>query len=442
MKTHAGMFLANAKSRLLPPSIPFRFFGAAIVFHLLAWLAMLAGAADLPRFQGGLGWPLAALHLVTLGTLVTTAVGASLQLLPVATRQPVRSTHGPVLVWWLLVPGVAAVAFGMGTARPIWLAAGALSVSAAMLVFAVLTGVNLRGARGMPGVVAHGWGALVALGLVLFSALSLASVYLGGPGLDRTSALALHLPFAAYGFMGLLALGLSYILVPMFALAPTPPERDQLRSGACAAGALLLAGVAALGVQPALLRGTAVLLALVGVALHLHLMQRALAAGMRRELGPSFVLVRVGWAALVLSLLLAAALALGAPWDGLPTLFVLTLILGWLLTFLLGMLRRILPFLASMHVGRGSRRPPTPAALSADRPLRAHFTCHLAALGALALAVITGSPALAAIAAAIGSCGALALLVFFVLLMRRMRGHAAAPASPRPTPPSATDSGT
>ena len=44
-----GAFLVGATSRLLPMSIPFRFFGAAIVFHLLAWLALLAGSPRLPR---------------------------------------------------------------------------------------------------------------------------------------------------------------------------------------------------------------------------------------------------------------------------------------------------------------------------------------------------------------------------------------------------------
>ncbi|MDP3085760.1 MAG: hypothetical protein Q8N44_19010, partial [Rubrivivax sp.] len=115
-----GAFLGGARSRLLPLSIPFRFFGAAVAFHLLAWLALLAGADELPRFRGGLGLPLAALHLVTLGVLVMTAIGASLQLLPVATRQPVRSLRSAALVWWLYTPGVAALAAGMAGALP-WL---------------------------------------------------------------------------------------------------------------------------------------------------------------------------------------------------------------------------------------------------------------------------------------------------------------------------------
>ena len=80
----ASMFLGGAKGRLLSASIPFRFFGSAVFFYALAWLALFWAAPSVPTFAGGLGWPLAALHLVTLGVLVMTAIGASLQLLPVA----------------------------------------------------------------------------------------------------------------------------------------------------------------------------------------------------------------------------------------------------------------------------------------------------------------------------------------------------------------------
>ena len=89
---------------------------------------------------------------------------------------------------------------------------------------------NLLGARGMPGVVAHGWAALLALLVVLASALSLAATWLGLPAPSRDAVLAVHAVWAPYGFMGMLVLGLSYILVPMFALADRPGEREQLAS--------------------------------------------------------------------------------------------------------------------------------------------------------------------------------------------------------------------
>lgn len=423
----AGVFLAGAKSRLLPVSVPFRFFGAAVVFHALAWVALLADAGRWPRFGGGLGWPLAALHLLTLGVLVMCAIGASLQLLPVATRQPIHSTRWPVLIWWLYTPGVAALALGMGLRSPAWLLAGAVAVLLALAAYAVLLAINLRGARGMPAVVAHGWAAWVALLGLLGSAASLVAAYAGLPLIERSAGLSMHLAWAAYGFMGLLALGLSYILVPMFALAPSPATRPALASCALAVLALTLAGAAAAGLAPTALRLAALTAGGLAVGLYLQLMRACLRAGMRRELGPSFRLVRAAWVGLAASLLAALALALGLTWAGLVPLFGLLLIGGWLLTFVLGILYRVLPFLASMHSGHGQLRPPTPSSLSAPGPLALHFGCHAAALAGLALAIGWDSAGLTVLAAVIGLTGALAFAVHFVILIQRMRAGSTAP---------------
>ncbi|HEX7437764.1 MAG TPA: hypothetical protein VF308_13740, partial [Caldimonas sp.] len=316
---------------------------------------------------------------------------------------------------------------GMGSGVPALLGVGAVAVALGLLAYAVLLANNLRGARGMPGVVAHGWAALVCLLVVLATALALALAYLGASWLDRATALALHIAFAAYGFMGLLALGLSGILVPMFALSAAPDERQSIASCALAVTALVLAALAAFGVAPQPLRVLAIGIGGGAVALHLRLMRAALRTGMRRALGRSFTLVRIGWASLVVSLIAALAVVLDAPLAGLPTLFGLTLIGGWLLTFLLGILQRILPFLASMHAARGSKRPPTPSSLSADRPLAIHFFCHLAALAGLALAVVADSPMIAASAAGVGALGAAAFGAFFLLLLRRMHGGVPSP---------------
>jgi hypothetical protein len=429
MKSAAGTFMAGAKSRLLPASIPLRFFGAAVLFHLLAWLALLAGNEAVAPFRGGLGWPLAALHLVTLGVLVMTAIGASLQLLPVATRQPVRSQRAPALIWWLYAPGVALVALGMGLAQPRWLALGAATVTAALVGFAVLLARNLWHARGMPGVVAHGWTALLALVALLASALLLTATWNGAPLVARGSLLPLHVTFAAYGFMGMLVLGLSYILVPMFALAPAPDERRQRASFVCAAAGLVLVVPASFGFAPRPFLLIAVGAGALAVALHLQAMRQALATGMRRELGRSFTLVRFAWGALVASLVIAVALALDAPVDHLGAWFGLMLIGGWLLTFLLGILQRILPFLASMHAGPGVR-PPTPASLTFDRPLAVHFVCHFAALALLAAALALENALLATLAAAVGATGAVAFALFYVVLLLRMHGAARAVPAP------------
>jgi hypothetical protein len=104
-------------------------------------------------------------------------------------------------------------------------------------------------------------------------------------------------------------------------------------------------------------------------------------------------------------------------------LFGLALIVGWLMTFLLGVLQRIAPFLASMHAVAGKGRPPTPLSLTDERPLAIHFGCHLAALGLLVVAVFADSMWVARAAAATGVAGALAYCTFMMTLVARIDRH-------------------
>jgi hypothetical protein len=415
-----GSYLGGALGRLLPPSIPFRYFGAAAVYHVLAWVALFAGANDVPRFAGGLGWPLAALHLVTLGVLVMTAIGASMQLLPVATRQSLHSSRTAAVIGWIYVPGVAATSLGMGLPSPPLLAIGASAVAAALATFAVVLARNLLGARGMPSVVAHGVVAWLSLTVLLVAALSLAFAYVGGHGMSRDVALALHVSFAAFGFLGMLALGLSYVVVPLFTLSEPIDERLGLASCAFAVAGLCAAGIAA-SMLPALgWRVAAVVAGAAAFSLHLRVMRAALRSGMRRDLGRSFHFVYAGWALLALALVVALAVLLRAPLAGLPTLFGVVLIAGWLLTFVLGVLQRIVPFLASMHAARGRHLPPTPSSLARGAALRVHYVAHFVALSLLAVAVVVDEPVLVRAAAIAGFVGALAFALFFANVMRRM----------------------
>lgn len=417
-----GSFLAGAAGRLLPASVPLRYFGAATLFHLAAWLLLLATADDWPAWRGGLGWPLAALHLVTLGTLLASAIGASLQLLPVATRQPVRWPRLPALLWWLYVPGVALLVAGMGTARVDWLATGAALVIGALLPFALLLGLNLRAARGMAGVVLHGWGAQAALVLLLASAAALVLAWAGHPLLGRDTARGLHLVAGVFGVMGLLAFGLSYVLLPMFTLGRVPADRQQLIAGAAALLAVALAAAAALVAPLATpLRAAALLAGVAALALHLRLMRAVLASAMRRELGAAGRLMHGGWAGLALALAAGAAALPAEPGSAAGRLFVAAAVLGWLLSFLLGVLQRILPFLAAMHAAQGRRRPPTPSALTATRLLSLHAAAHGLALALLAAGLAASSPALLRAAGLVGSLGALAFAGFVATLLRRLR---------------------
>ncbi len=428
----AATFLGGAKGRLLAPLVPFRFFGTALLFQVLAWGVLLAAADEVSHFQGGLGWPLAALHLVTLGVLVMTAVGASLQLLPVATRQAVSARRWPYAALWAgLTLGVGVLTLGMGLAWPSLLMVGAMLTSAALLGYLVLLARNLHGAKGMALVVTHGWAAVLSLLVLLGAAWSLVGVYQGTAVLVRSSAMGLHVSFATYGFMGLLVMGFSYILVPMFALSDNPSPHWAWLSLLLALLALVVAAMASIAWLGVHAWAAAAALGLGALMVHVGLMLRALRSGMRQGLGKPFVLVRLGWAALIASLLVALMRA----FDLLPqwgsTVFGVLLV-GGLLTVLMGVLSRIVPFLASMHAGAGQRRAPTPSSLTAQRPLNIHFYCHVGAMLLLLVACVQGSAWMLRLAAALGLAGACAFGSFFVIAWRRMRQNA--PASERVAP--------
>jgi hypothetical protein len=226
---------------------------------------------------------------------------------------------------------------------------------------------------------------------------------------------------APYGFMGMLALGLSSILVPMFAMGDAPPERTQLTSCGLAVAALVLAAAAAFGVAPIALRVCALAAAGAAVVLHLRAMRAVLRGGMRRELGRSFTLVKIGWGGLAASLALALVLVLAGPRPRLAAAFGLCLVGVWLLSFVLGLLQRIVPFLAAMHDSASARRARTPSALTHESALRVHFFCHVAALGLLALAIGLGNWVPVAAAAAAGAVGAVAFCFFYVTVLARLQ---------------------
>jgi hypothetical protein len=416
----AATFLAGAKSRLLPASIPFRFFAATAVFHVLAWLALLSGASHATSFRGGLGPALAAIHLLTLGMLTTTAIGASAQLLPVATRRALAAVWPIKLIFWLFVPGIIGLIIGMYTAHVRLAAAAALVTSAGLLLFAGLLADNLRRASSIPVVSAYGWAALLALLVLAGLGVMLIVDYETG-ALPNHAAIALaHMILGGFGFMGLLALGFSHILVPMFALAAAPAKGPSLIALALAVLAVTLGTIGALADNTWLLT-LAGAIGIAAAAMHLWLMRRVLATGMRKRLGLSFVLVRTAWTILPITLFVGLAALHGYAGPNGPTLFGFLLLNGWLLTFLLGILQRILPFLASMHATRtAGSAPPLLSELAASWPLQLHACCHAVALIVLTIAIAADSGRLAVIGAAVGLIGALAFAWFTAAVTRRL----------------------
>jgi hypothetical protein len=413
-------FLGGAKDRLLPASIPFRFFAAASVFHLSAWLVLLLGAEQLPSFTGEPGLVLAAVHLLTLGVLVMTVMGASYQLLPVATLKPLKN-HWPARTsFWFMVPGTLLLTSGMVNLNPLLLYSGALAVTIALVLFGWLMANNLWQARkAMPVVSAHGWAGLVSLIGFLVIGLTLVADFADGFLPDRRGLATTHMLLAVFGFMGLLTFGFSHVLIPMFVLSRALPVKKSWVQFALAGIAVAVAvGVAFWGNW--LYSAFSAILGLSASLAFFVVMGHAFKTAMRKRLGLSFVLIKASWGLLVGGLAIGLVMSLGVKITNGETLFGFVLLVGWLLTFLAGILQRIMPFLASMHAAGKAGMPPLLSDLTAETPLKLHAGFHLFALILCGIAIVANNPVLATVGAVAGLAGALAFAVFAALVIAKL----------------------
>jgi hypothetical protein len=418
----AGAFMMGAKDRLLPPSVPFRFFATAVLMHVAGWAVLLAGAGDLSGYMGGLGLPLAGLHLITLGVLAMSGMGAAFQMLPVATRRQLGPVWACRLSWWLFTPGVVVLSLGFATAWTWALHGGATLAVAGLALFAFLVGRNLMQVSDLPGVTRHVWLAVVSL--VLLAGLGLLLVVDLDIGVlpDRAAVAATHALLAGYGFMGMLTMGFSMVLIPMFVLSQGVPDRVGTRSAALSAAALLLgAGGSLAGSGAAAALGG--LVGLAAVAVHLKAQAAVLKGRMRKRLESFFRLVKGAWVVLPLSLAAGIALALGLAPDVTAPLWGLLLVLGWLLSFATGILQRIMPFLASMHSGANGGKPVLLSHLVWETPLTLHVAGHAGGVALLAVGLVLHSPLILTAGAVLGLAGALSFALFALVMTRRYQAY-------------------
>jgi hypothetical protein len=424
-----GVDIGGAGQRLLPEHIPLRFFGSAVAFHVLAWIGLVVTADDLPGFYGGPGPVLASTHALTLGVLLMTAMGASLQMLPVALGRAAPAVSACRAVFAAFAPGCLLLVAGFATYETTLVQIGAALSAAAIGLYAMTLAGIVRGASDSGIVISYVWAALASIAVAAGAGVALALDHDLAFLPDHAATAAGHALLAGYGFMGMLALGLGHVVIPLFAVALSSEQRWSEPAFWLAAGAVALC-VAGLWFDADAAAAGAVVIGLIAAGLHVWTMADLLRQRMRRRLSAEFVLIRTSWALLPVSIVLGGLLLV----DLLPAtgaaLFGFVLLYGWLLTYLLGVLQRILPILGAMHIGRHSRTPAAPTQLVDERPLKVHRWCHLAALPLVAAGIAVDLPWLCRAGAAIGVVGAAAFAVFMAIVVRRMRMHTALAGAP------------
>ena len=413
----AGTIIAGAGARLLPPSIPYRFFFASGFYHLLGWVLLFMAAVQVPVFQGGSGYTLASLHALTLGGFVMTAMGASLQIFPVVTGQSLKTLWPIRVASWLFIPGVGILIVGFGEGHTGAMTAGGLSLAVGLALYIYVILGLLTHASGFKVLITHFWLALVALLALLLIGLAMIFDLLS---IDQDIAAATHGMIALFGFMGLLSMGFASVLVPMFALANAPSQKSSLLVLALYCAGLLVCISAGLAGQRQIVVIGAAMMLLSALA-HVLSMNRVIKAGMKKKLGISFILIRASWVAFPFSIAVGVAAISGVPFE--PTLLVAgyLVVFGWLLTFVLGVQQQIMPFLAAMNASTAGNKPPRLSQLARGLPLKIHAVCHFIAFAVVGIGIATDMESAVQAGATFGLVGAFAFLWFTTDVYRRMR---------------------
>ncbi|MBE3561384.1 MAG: hypothetical protein IMW89_19510 [Ktedonobacteraceae bacterium] len=203
----------------VPLSLPLPFLltgisAAALFAVLLPWI--IPEALITPAFPH----VLMLVHLVTLGWLTMTMMGASLQLVPVIIASPLRATRFLCWQYPLYGTGVVLLLAGFWWMLPWLMITGGTLVVLAVVHYIAVLAITFARTEARPLTVRYLIAALVYLGIVvslgLTAALDFQFVFLGA-GFNRL--LLTHITLGVAGWLTSMLIGVSYTLVRLFALA-------------------------------------------------------------------------------------------------------------------------------------------------------------------------------------------------------------------------------
>ncbi|HRP94709.1 MAG TPA: hypothetical protein PL143_00525 [Rhodocyclaceae bacterium] len=391
---------------------PARFFVTAPLFGVVAGLFLLV-APDLLASRWTPG-ALALTHLITVGFMLMIMVGALFQILPVVAGAVLPAANAvAAVVHASLTAGAAALVWGLAAMQPDVLLAAAWLLGFGFTLFFVVAAVGLWRAPVSQATPRDLRLALICFGIAIMLGLLLAMVLARGLGLPLFTLLKLHVGWAWLGGAGILLAATSWVVVPMFQITPNYPDlvTRYWAIGACTA--LVLWSVAVLAdVSYAELMLVLMLLALAATytITTLRLQQRS-----RKSTADSTIRAfQLGMASLMAGLVcvLIAHYHDHAVW---PILGGVLILHGGFVSVIQGMLYKIVPFLAWLHLNQAGLKAPNMKKLQPDAPIRKQLRSHMVALAALVVAVPSGSTLL------VRAAGIL-VLVEFAWLFKNMIG--------------------
>jgi hypothetical protein len=343
--------------KIPPIGTPLNFFLIAPVFGVLAGI-LLIGFPELLTNRW-LPATLAFTHLLTLGVGAMVMLGALFQVLPVVSNRSIPGDQ--VIAPWVhqgMVWGTLTLTAGFLTSWGwlIGLAAFLLASGFGLFVSAFGTGL-VRARPAGDTTVALRLAALSLVATLVLGGMQLSLHLWPEAGLYRPHQTQLHAFVGGFGWVLLLVMGVSFQVIPMFHVAPAFPRwvcRRLTLVIFTANAVVLLAGhpVAAYALP----------LTMVATILYATEALKVLMARKRKLVDYTVRFWQLGLAQLIAAALLALGLTFteGGAWRA-PVELALGLVfaLGFVLSVMLGMLQKIVPFLIFLHLQRMTLTNPT-----------------------------------------------------------------------------------
>lgn len=327
--------------------LPLRHFAAAAVAYLLFGLALTLGAHRLVGFGFDGRWALGLVHVMTLGWVSMTILGALLQMIPVHGGTSLRGPRAAAALWCLYTAGVFGFVAALWQGQvAYWFPA--LGIGLALIGYLGVYGATLRRVERLGWPTVHFINGLAYVAVVLILGVMLAVDRQRGILFrDSTGALIAHVHLALVGWATMIIYGASYQMIPALSLSRM---RAPWMSRACLA--LTNAGLIGLALNALFggrrwLPGWAALLA-AGYALYVYQGKSALKPSLRPTPALTALALWSGaaWAAL--------GVGLAAGWvpdeSGSRAAYVFLALVGWMTPHILAQIRRIAPFLVWLHV--------------------------------------------------------------------------------------------
>jgi hypothetical protein len=391
-----------------PFDVPARFIalgGAALITACI----LIAVWAD--QLVGPEGWAtpeaLGITHLLALGFVTAVMAGVLYQMLPVILgARPVRP-RGARLTWWCFVVSVAGFSTTLIAGRDDLAPIGGIALAATIIGITGHAGMVMRRATRWNVVAVYIAVALACLDAVAIMGALLAISLHTGMLQNPLALLAPKILLAVGGWLGLVLVGISYQVVPLFNVSKARPRWAVPVLCLLICGSLL--GVVALALNlPAPVRVATLTLYVAGAALYAADVIRMVRA--RGQRAAAVGITPVGQIAAATVFLVSAIAGLPAvagvqPW---PQVAVTSALLGWAPLAISANGARIIPFLAWTRAGI-----PGAAPLAADRIPFAAGVGQLALLAVgwllLEAGILTRAGAYARLGAILILVGALAL---------------------------------